>query len=155
MRKVSRRQWLMQLGGVVFCSTAFSSCRLSLSDKVSEISFGMAKEYEPISENACMDCGNCMPCEYGIDIPGNLLFVGDALKGGYMPGLLSDTDFKPKGSVFLARYEAVLSDPEQSQHCISCGACLETCPVGIDIPAALSRITVLTDLLRNLRCIES
>lgn len=93
-----------------------------------------------------------MPCPYGIDIPTNLIFVDRARESGYLPGALSDASFAEKGREFLSRYEAAVPDLAQTQRCISCGECFGICPVGINIPLQMSKITALTDVLRDLRC---
>lgn len=129
-----------------------SSCRPDISRRVSVVGKRLSEAYRPLGRNDCLDCDNCMPCPYGINIPANLIFVDRALESGYLPGNLDDADFAEKGREFLSRYEASIPNPAQSQRCIDCGDCLGTCPVDIDIPAMMSKITALTDVLRDLRC---
>lgn len=142
----------MRVGSAALVPTLLTSCRPDISRRVEVVGRRLADAYEPLARIDCVDCDNCMPCPYGIDIPSNLLFVDRAREGGYLPGALSDPDFAARGREFLSRYEAAVPDAAQSQRCISCGECLGTCPVGIKIPAQMSKITALTDVLRDLRC---
>lgn len=155
MDGITRRQWLFRVGSAALGSVVLSSCRPSLSKHRADIPSNLADAYSPIDEIGCIACDNCMPCPYGIDIPSNLLFVDEARRKGYLPGEISDSDFAEKGREFLSRYEDAIPDNKQSQKCISCGECLGTCPEDIDIPSRMAQITALTDVLRDLRCLES
>lgn len=155
MDKITRRQWLCRVGSAALGAVAFSSCRPGIPESTGSMSSRLRDAYVPIDEIGCIACGNCMPCPYGIDIPSNLLFVDKAGRKGYLPAGLMDPDFEEKGSEFLVRYEAEIPDKAQSQRCISCGKCLGVCPEQIEIPERMSQITALTDVLRDLRCLES
>lgn len=149
---MTRRQWLIRAGGAVLVPSLLSSCRPAARHVVGQVGMRLADAYTPLTRNDCVACDNCMPCPYGIDIPSNLIFVDKAVADGYMPGGLDEPDFAEKGKDFLIRYEAAMPDAAQSQHCISCGECLGTCPVDIKIPEQLQKLTGLTDVLRDLRC---
>ena len=155
MDGITRRQWLFRVGSAALGSVVLSSCRPALSERRVDIPSNLADAYSPIGEIGCIACDNCMPCPYGIDIPSNLLFVDEARRKGYLPGEISDRDFAEKGKDFLSRYEAAFPDKAQSQKCIACGECLGSCPESIKIPERMSQITALTDVLRDLRCLES
>lgn len=152
MQTLTRRQWLKRVGSAALAPALLSSCRPDISRRVESVGCRLADAYEPLVQNDCVACENCMPCPYGIDIPTNLIFVDRARESGYLPGALSDASFAEKGREFLSRYEAAVPDLAQTQRCISCGECLGTCPVGINIPLQMSKITALTDVLRDLRC---
>ena len=152
MQKITRRQWLIRVGGAALAPAVFSSCRPDISRDVESVGGRLASAYVPVKPNGCIACDNCMPCPYGIDIPSNLIFVDRAAEESYLPGDLDDPDFAQKGTKFLSRYEDAIPDAAQTQRCIACGECLGTCPVGIDIPRQMSVITSLTDILRDLRC---
>ncbi|MCM1354956.1 MAG: hypothetical protein NC212_00950 [Staphylococcus sp.] len=149
---MTRRQWLLRAGGALLVPSVLSSCRPDISRDVRSVGERLASAYHPLSEIDCVACDNCMPCPYGIDIPSNFIFVDRALREGAMPGALDDPDFAEKGRKFLLDYEDKFPDKVQSQHCISCGQCVPTCPVKINIPQQMSNITALTDVLRDLRC---
>ncbi len=152
MQQMTRRQWLFRVGSAAFVPAFLSSCRPEISRDVEAVGKRFADAYTPVKTNGCVACDNCMPCPYNIDIPSNLLFVDRAHEEDWLPGALDDPDFSEKGTKFLARYEDSIPDVAQTQRCISCGECIGTCPVGINIPEQMSEITALTDVLRDLRC---
>ena len=86
----------------------------------------------------CTACAYCMPCPFGVDIPGNFKVFNSA-----SDALLStDTGNKnviAKRKEFVKRYneqaEAVRADA-----CIGCKACLSKCPQHISIPQHMQRI---------------
>lgn len=152
---MNRRQWLGRVGSIALGSVAVTSCgRPEVTSEVEVVSPRIADAYEPISQIDCVACDNCMPCPYGINIPGNLIFVDQARYRGYLPGDLDDPDFASKADTFFDRFQNSIPDPAQAQHCISCGQCLPMCPDHIDIPRRMAQITALTDLIRNLRCLK-
>lgn len=152
MQNITRRQWLIRMGGMALAPAVLTSCRPDISSNVESVGSRLASAYTPVKSNGCVACDNCMPCPYGIDIPSNLIFVDHAVEEDYLPGALDDKDFAEKGTKFLTRYEDAIPDLAQTQRCISCDECLGTCPVGIDIPKQMTVITALTDILRDLRC---
>lgn len=154
MARMNRRQWLIRAGSLPLLSTALTGCREEAKRPAVFIGSRLTASYEPLSPNGCTDCENCMPCPYGIDIPGNLTFVDGARAEGFLPDKIDDDDFASKGRIFLRYFESRLSDPAQSQHCIGCDECLGTCPVGIAIPDRLAEISALTDVLRDIRSLE-
>lgn len=154
MQRMNRRQWLVRVGGVAFGSLTLGSCGHQRSVEAVVVSPRVAGAYEPISQIDCVACDNCMPCPYGINIPDNLIFVDQARYKGFLPGELDDPDFSEKADVFFDRFQAEIPDKAQAQHCISCGQCLPMCPDHIEIPRRMAQITALTDLVRNLRCLE-
>lgn len=155
MQRMNRRQWLSRVGSVALGSAALSSCgRPEATREVEIVDPRVADAYEPISQIDCVACDNCMPCPYGINIPDNLIFVDQARYRGYLPGKIDDPDFASKADLFFDRFRNQIPDSAQAQHCISCGECLPMCPDHIDIPLRMAQITALTDLVRNLRCLE-
>ncbi|MDE6174063.1 MAG: 4Fe-4S dicluster domain-containing protein [Duncaniella sp.] len=152
---MNRREWLGRVGSIALGSVAVTSCgRPEVTSEVEVVSPRIADAYEPISQIDCVACDNCMPCPYGINIPGNLIFVDQARYRGYLPGALDEPDFASKADTFFDRFQNSIPDPAQAQHCISCGQCLPMCPDHIDIPRRMAQITALTDLIRNLRCLK-
>jgi hypothetical protein len=75
----------------------------------------------------CTNCGYCMPCPNGVDIPRNLKLYNDGVMYG------SFTEAKRIYHLFL--------QPEQrAQQCIQCRACEEKCPQKIPISDWLLKV---------------
>ncbi|MBQ3098878.1 MAG: 4Fe-4S dicluster domain-containing protein [Kiritimatiellae bacterium] len=82
----------------------------------------------------CSVCGYCMPCPYGVDIPGIFSLYNDAV------------DAKDScGRKFLKTYEETIPYLRQANHCIECGICLSQCPMSVDIPKEMRRIDELVE----------
>lgn len=78
----------------------------------------------------CNYCNYCMPCPYGLDIPGLLMF---------MNRVRVDKLTEPK--VIRREYEKTIPDPRRrADRCIGCGRCNGHCPQSIDIPKAMDGI---------------
>ena len=98
---------------------------------------------------ACTYCRYCMPCPYGVDIPGNFKVYNDwAASLGFL-----DEDRKPsekQKAEFLRHYRNSIEKPARADHCIHCRKCLELCPQHIDIPAEMRKIdTIVQDCLNS------
>ena len=88
----------------------------------------------------CNLCQYCMPCPYGIDIPG----VFDAWNSACTDDRLPEDPSSPKYAAdrrrFLADYDRAIPDLRQAEHCIGCGRCVSHCPQRIDIPERMAEI---------------
>ena len=88
----------------------------------------------------CTGCQYCMPCPYGIDIPGVFRFYDNSVvEGTYAIGQ-EQKDFARKRRRYLAEYDKAVESARQADHCISCGRCMKACPQHIRIPRELARI---------------
>ena len=95
----------------------------------------------------CTGCQYCMPCPYGIDIPGNFAYYNKVVNEG---SLLAPPDDETPGDEqrayrrarrqYLKEYAAAVELPRQADHCIGCGKCLAECPQQINIPVQLAKI---------------
>ncbi len=79
----------------------------------------------------CTNCGYCLPCPEGVNIPRNFELYNDH----YMLG-----DPAAKN-----RYLGLLGEVERASNCVECGICLEKCPQQIAIPDELKKVTALFD----------
>ena len=90
----------------------------------------------------CTTCSYCMPCPFGVDIPGNFAYYNDAVDQKILP--LPDktaADYMTRKQQFADGLLKAL--PEKSQwanQCTDCEACLPKCPQQIRIPNQMARI---------------
>ena len=97
----------------------------------------------------CTTCAYCMPCPYGVDIPGNFAFYNDAVNSHLLP-LPEPTasDYAQRQQRFAADYREALPAEKRANQCVDCEACLPKCPQQIRIPNQMGRIV---GLLRHRR----
>ena len=85
----------------------------------------------------CNACNYCMPCPYGLDIPGIFTLYNEAL-----------AQEKPDWRGFLAEYERQIPYLRRANHCTGCGVCAPHCPQTIDIPKEMRRIDEMIESLK-------
>ena len=93
----------------------------------------------------CTTCAYCMPCPYGVDIPGNFAFYNNAVNTKLLP--LPDpaaADFGERQDAFISAYRESIAAEHRATACTDCGQCLSKCPQQIRIPNQMSRIVELT-----------
>ena len=88
----------------------------------------------------CNLCQYCMPCPYGIDIPGVFECWNAACTGDRLPDNPSSPEYAENRRRFLADYDRAMPDLRQAEHCIGCGRCSPHCPQRIDIPMRMAEI---------------
>ena len=97
----------------------------------------------------CNDCKYCMPCPYGLDIPGVLLHYNRCVNQGNIPSSSQDANYRAARRAFLVGYDRSVPALRQADHCIGCGQCVPHCPQGIDIPAQMQRIDAFAEQLKR------
>lgn len=97
----------------------------------------------------CNDCKYCMPCPYGLDIPGVLLHYNKCVNEGNVPRSSQDPGYARERRAFLIGYDRSVPRLRQASHCIGCGQCAPHCPQSIDIPAELHRIDNFVEQLKQ------
>ena len=97
----------------------------------------------------CNDCKYCMPCPYGLDIPGILLHYNKCVNEGHMPQSSLDENYRKARRAFLVGYDRSVPRLRQANHCIGCGQCTPHCPQGIDIPKEMHRIDHFVEQLKQ------
>lgn len=88
----------------------------------------------------CTGCQYCMPCPYGIDIPGVFKYYNDSVNDGTYVVSKEQEGYAKLRRRYLAAYSKAIPAERQADHCISCRQCVEHCPQHINIPSELSRI---------------
>ena len=97
----------------------------------------------------CTDCKYCMPCPYGVDIPGIFAHYNRCINEGNVPRDTGDPAYRSSRRRFLFDYDRSIPRLRQADHCIACGACVSHCPQGIPIPGRLKKIADYADALRS------
>ncbi|MBQ9586448.1 MAG: aldo/keto reductase [Bacteroidales bacterium] len=104
----------------------------------------------------CTDCKYCMPCPYGIDIPGvfahynKCLNEGDVIMGPGDDAAPSHRKaFRQARRRFLVGYDRAIPSVRQADHCIGCQRCVNACPQGIDIPSQMVSINNHVEQLKQ------
>ena len=90
----------------------------------------------------CTACEYCMPCPYGVDIPGNFSYYNEAVAQKILP--LPDKqapDYMARKDQFAEGLRKALPDASTwATQCVDCENCLKKCPQQIRIPNQMARI---------------
>lgn len=81
-------------------------------------------EFLKLVKVSCTNCGYCLPCKSGVDIPNNFILYN----GLYM--------YEKANSAKMS-YNVFTPPHKRASACTSCGECVAKCPQKIDIPARL------------------
>ena len=106
----------------------------------------------------CNNCEYCMPCPYGIDIPGNFLHYNKWKVDGRLPENPKDKNYQKNRRDFLISLDRAVPRDRQPDHCIQCNRCIrrnkdsgkaDRCPQKINIPEELEKIARLIEDARR------
>ena len=97
----------------------------------------------------CTDCKYCMPCPWGIDIPGTFQHYNRAITDGTYAQNTTQKNYAKLKKAYLVSYDRAVATVRQADHCITCGECLSHCPQSINIPKQLKRIAKYVDDLKQ------
>lgn len=97
----------------------------------------------------CNDCKYCMPCPYGIDIPGIFLHYNEMVNTGQIATSREQKDYQKLRRRYLISYDRAVESLRQADHCIHCGTCIPHCPQSIQIPRELQRVGNYVEKLRS------
>jgi predicted aldo/keto reductase-like oxidoreductase len=93
----------------------------------------------------CTTCAYCMPCPYGVDIPGNFAFYNSAVTDKLLPlPETSSPDYAERQKAYTDAYNKAILPEKRANRCQDCGECLSKCPQQIRIPNQMSRLVELT-----------
>ena len=97
----------------------------------------------------CTDCKYCMPCPWGIDIPGIFKHYNTAVQEGRYPQTQEQKDYQKLKRAYLVSYDRAIPTLRQADHRIGCKECLSHCPQSIPIPTELRRINRFVEKLKQ------
>lgn len=121
-----------------------------LSDEEQQWILALAKDIFELKAIPCTTCNYCMPCPYGLNIPGIFAHYNKCIAEGIMPAVgAEETAFQRNRRAFLTSYDRTIERQRQADHCIGCDHCVSHCPQRIDIPGELHRIERFVDALRQ------
>ena len=110
----------------------------------------IAEEIFGHKEIPCTACQYCMPCPYGIDIPGIFAHYNKCIREGNIRESEQDPDYRRARRAFLIGYDRSVPRLRQASQCIGCGQCTSHCPQQIRIPRELHRIDKYVENLKKL-----
>ncbi len=98
-----------------------------LSENDLKIIAEVKKAYLDSKAIDCTQCGYCMPCSYGVNIPANFAMYNEAERYNNYNG--------PKW-----QYANRLKEGERAAACTGCRRCLTKCPQKLEIPDQLEKV---------------
>ncbi len=97
----------------------------------------------------CTECEYCMPCPYGVDIPGVFGHYNRIVSDGKKLKTSGDKNYQEARMAFLVGYDRSVPKLRQANHCINCDLCKPKCPQGIDIPNEMRRVDLYAEQLKQ------
>ena len=121
----------------------------SLTEEELEFLERMATQMSEYPLVNCTDCKYCMPCPWGIDIPGIFKHYNTSVTEGRYPQTQEQKDYQKLKRAYLVSYDRAIPTIRQADHCINCKECLSHCPQSIPIPTELRRINRYVEKLKQ------
>ena len=100
-------------------------------------------------EIGCTRCQYCMPCPYGLNIPGIFHHYNKCINEGTFADSTQADDYKQNRRAFLIGYDRSVPRLRQADHCVGCEICLPKCPQHINIPQEMQKIDKYVEYLKQ------
>ena len=120
-----------------------------LSDSDLALLDEIAGDYVKYPLVPCTDCKYCMPCPYGVDIPGVFAHYNKCVNEGFVEEDRQSPAYRKARRAYLVSLDRSLDKLRQADHCIGCAQCVKECPQRIGIPGQMRRIEKYTEELRR------
>jgi len=162
---MTRREWMRRVAvaavaaGVV---PVLSSCRNDGCDTMLPRTVTRDDESDPFDAEKiiaslpgdidCVECGRCMPCGFGVDIPSMFSEYNAALKAGEIPAdaiAFTNGEGFVRAHRFVDRIEKNIGDRHLAHRCALCGKCHKNCPKKLPIAKYMRAIGRFIDLTRE------
>jgi len=142
------------LSGMVYMEHLQENIRsYSPLDPISEEEYTALEQVTDIMLNGdyvqCTECQYCMPCPYGVDIPGVFGHYNRIISADKRLQSSKDENYKEARRAFLVGYDRNVPKLRQANHCIGCEICKPHCPQTIDIPKEMCRIDLYAEQLKQ------
>lgn len=106
----------------------------ALSDIEQRAVESAAEALKSLVKNGCTGCAYCMPCPFGIDIPGNFRAWNEF-------GM-----YQNEGEVHWV-WKNGIQDSEKAKNCTECGQCEDACPQKLSIREDLKKVQAEFDAI--------
>lgn len=120
-----------------------------LDDEEKKMLLDIATMMEDYPLVKCTACNYCMPCPYGINIPGIFKFYNDNITAGTYVKSKEQEHYARARRKYLLAYNEAIPTVRQADHCIACRRCERDCPQNIRIPDELRRIDRYIESLKR------
>ena len=120
-----------------------------LDDTEKQFLLEVADQMENYPLVKCTACNYCMPCPYGINIPGIFKFYNDNITAGTYVKSKEQEGYARTRRKYLLAYNEAIPTVRQADHCIACRRCERECPQNIRIPDELRRIDRYIESLKR------
>jgi predicted aldo/keto reductase-like oxidoreductase len=97
----------------------------------------------------CTECQYCMPCPYGVDIPGVFGHYNRIVSADKRLKSSSDENYGKARREFLIGYDRAVPKPRQADQCNGCNKCVPKCPQRLEIPKEMRRIETYAEQLKQ------
>ena len=120
-----------------------------LTDEEKQLLWDIADRMTNYPLVPCTACQYCMPCPYGINIPGIFKFYNDNVTAGTYVQSKEQEGYARARRKYLLAYDEAIPTVRQADHCIACRRCEPECPQNIRIPDQLRRIDKYIESLKR------